>query len=88
MIKVVVSFAGGRKGPFQHEYAGSTTAGVVRTAAMTYFGVADSSDGTGQVIYRLYHGSDKVEDFSLPVEALRSGEGALALRLVREVVAG
>jgi hypothetical protein len=88
MTKVVVSFAGGRKGPFQHDYAGSTTVNVVRADAMQHFGVADSSDGSGQVVYRLYRGGEKVEDLSVTVDGLRAGEGALALRLVREVTAG
>ncbi len=86
--EVVVSFAGGRLGPWKNVYPETTTLSVVRSDAMTHFGVADSADGGNQVVFRLYHGGDRLDDLNQIVGQIGHGEGALAMRLVREVIAG
>ncbi len=85
---VVVTYAGGRQGPWRHTYEDATPLSTVRADAMTHFGVADSADGGDQVVFRLYHGGDPLKDLVQPVGAVGHGEGELALRLVREVIAG
>lgn len=85
---VVVTYAGGRRGPWKHDYAGSTPLSTVRTDAMGHFGIADSAEGGNQVIFRLYHGGDRIENLSQSVDEVGAGRGAVALRLVREVIAG
>jgi hypothetical protein len=86
--EVVVSFAGGRLGPWKKTYPETTTLSVVRSEAMNHFGVADSADGGNQVLFRLYHGGNRLDDLNEIVGQIGHGEGALALRLVREVIAG
>jgi hypothetical protein len=86
--KVVVSYAGGRQGPYQHEYPESEQLSTVRSDAMSHFGLADSTEGGNQVVFRLYHGGDPVADVSGTVGDAEPGKGALAFRLVREVIAG
>jgi hypothetical protein len=86
--EVVVSYAGGRHGPWKHEYPGTTALSVVRSDALTHFGVADIAEGGNQVVFRLYHGGDRIDDLNQTVGDVGPGHGALALRLVREVIAG
>ena len=86
--EVVVSYAGGRQGPWKKEYADTTPMATVRSDAMDHFGVADSADGGNQVAFRLYRGGDRIDDLNLTVSQVGHGQGALALRLVREVIAG
>lgn len=50
----VVTYAGGRHGPWKKDYLVSEQLSTVRSEAMTHFGVADSSDGVNQVVFRLY----------------------------------
>ncbi|MEA2677350.1 MAG: hypothetical protein QOJ81_1491 [Chloroflexota bacterium] len=88
MSKVVVSYAGGRHGPYQHEYPESEQLATVRSDALTHFGLADSTDGGNQVVFRLYHGGDYVSDLTRTVGDVEPGKGAVAFRLVREVIAG
>ena len=87
MRRVVVSYAGGRQGPYRHEYAESEQLSTVRSDALTHFGIADSAEGGNQVVFRLYHGGDPVSDLSITVGDAEPGNGALAFRLVREVIA-
>lgn len=86
--EVVVSYAGGRQGLWKKEYADTTPMAMVRSDAMDHFGVADSADGGNQVVFRLYHGGDRIDDLNLTVSQVGHGQGALAFRLVREVIAG
>lgn len=86
--QVNVSYAGGRQGPWKHEYPDATTLSVVRSDAMTHFGVADTTEGGNQVVFRLYHGGDRQDDLTGTVGDLGHDKGTLALRLVREVIAG
>lgn len=88
MRKVVVTYAGGRQGPYQHEYAETEQLASVRSDALTHFGVADSTEGGNQIVFRLYHGGDPVADLTKTVGAAEPGKGALAFRLIREVIAG
>lgn len=85
--KVVVSYAGGRHGPWDHEYGRDALLSLVRSDAMTHFGVADSADGGSPVVFRLYHGGEAAT-LDQTVGEAGDGKGALALRLVREVIAG
>jgi hypothetical protein len=55
---------------------------------MTHFGLADSTEGGNQVVFHLYHGGDPVTDLGTTVGDAEPGKGALAFRLVREVIAG
>jgi hypothetical protein len=86
--KVVVTFAGGRRGPWQNEYQPTSPLSAVRSDAMAHFAVADSAEGGNQVIFRLFHGGERLDDLDQTVGAIGEGHGALALRLVREVIAG
>jgi hypothetical protein len=86
--EVHVSYAGGRHGPWTHDYADATPLATVRNDAMTHFGVADSAEGGNQVVFRLYHGGELQDDLNRAVGNVGHGEGTLALRLVREVIAG
>lgn len=86
--EVVVAYAGGRHGPWKHEYSRSTALSVVRSEAMAHFGVADTTEGGNQVAFRLYHGGDRIDDLNQTVGEIGPGHGALAIRLIREVIAG
>lgn len=86
--KVVVSYAGGREGPWTHEYDPTTKLSVVRADAMSHFGLADTAEGGNQVVFRVYHGGDRLEDLDRSIAETATGQGALALRLIREVIAG
>src|SRR4051794_20583447 len=86
--KVVISYAGGRQGPYQHEYPESEPLTTVRSDALTHFGLADATEGGNQVVFRLYHGGDAVSDLTGTVGDAEPGKGALAFRLIREVIAG
>jgi hypothetical protein len=88
MRKVVVSYAGGRQGPYQHDYAENEPLATVRSDALTHFGLADSTEGGNQIVFRLYHGGDPISDLGVTVGDAEPGNGALAFRLVREVIAG
>jgi hypothetical protein len=87
-IETQVTYAGGRKGPFEQDYEPTITNAVVRTAAMTHFELADSTDASGQQIsYKLMHGGDTV-DLTKTVGELAKHEDELKMRLVRQVSAG
>jgi hypothetical protein len=86
--EVIVNYAGARHGPWKKRYGEATLLSIVRTEAMSHFGVADSTDGGNQVVFRLYHGGDRLDNLDTMVGEIGHGEGVLALRLIREVIAG
>ena len=86
--EVVVSYAGGRQGPWRHEYPGTTALSTVRADAMNHFAVADSAEGGNQVVFRLYQRGDRLDVLNQTVGEIGPQHGALALRLVRAVIAG
>jgi hypothetical protein len=87
--EVTVTYAGGRGGPWKQTYLNDTQLGPVREDAMSHFQVADSTDAGGnQILFRLYHGRDRMDDLNQTVGDRAEGRPHLSFRLVREVIAG
>jgi hypothetical protein len=88
-IEVSVTYAGSRKGPWEHAYEPTAQLSRVRGDAMAYFEVADSADAAGnQILYKLMHGANTLNDLTRTVGAEAGERDRLELRLVREVIAG
>jgi hypothetical protein len=88
-IDVGVTYAGSRKGPWKQAYEPSTQLAKVRDDAMGHFEVADSTDAAGnQIVYKLMHGGDTLNDLTKTVGAESGDKPHLELRLVRQVIAG
>ena len=76
-------------GPWEQAYEPSTQLARVRQDAMSHFQVADSTDAAGnQIVYKLMHGADTINDLTKTVGAEAGGKERLELRLVRQVIAG
>ena len=78
-VLVVVSYAASRRGKWEGKYSSDTALSVVREAAMAFFGVADH--------FELVDRGD-TPDLSTPIGELADSSHNLALRLVRQLVAG
>ena len=84
VIKTQVSFPVSKKGPFAADYPSETTVGGVRTAAMTYFSVADDA----QFIYVLTHGGQRQNDLDATLGSIAGKAHALEFRLVKVITQG
>jgi len=88
-INVAVTYAGGRKGPWDQAYEPAVQLAKVRQDAMTHFEVADSTDAAGnQIVYKMMHAGDTINDLAKTVGSEAGDKDRLELRLVRQVVAG
>ncbi len=88
-IEVSVTYAGSRKGPWEHAYEPTVPLSKVRGDAMAHFEVTDSTDAGGnQILYKLMHGGNTLNDLTRTVGAEAGDEDGLEIRLVREVIAG
>jgi hypothetical protein len=87
-VLVIVSYAASRRGQWEGKYSSDTALSVVREAAMTFFGVADHIDSAGNgERFELVDRGD-TPDLSTPIGELADSSHNLALRLVRQLVAG
>ena len=87
-VLVVVSYAASRRGQWEGKYSSDTALSVVREAAMAFFGVADHIDSAGNgERFELVDRGD-TPDLSTPIGELADSSYNLALRLVRQLVAG
>lgn len=88
-VEVGVTYAGSRKEPWKQGYEPAVQLSTVRTDAMTHFEVADSTDASGnQIVYKLMHGADSINDLTKTVRAEAGDKPHLQLRMVRQVIAG
>lgn len=88
-IDVQVTYAGGREGPWRAEYESSARLSTVRADAMNHFQLSDTTDPAGnQIVYKLMHGGDTINDLNRTVGEEAGGKPHLVLRLVRQVIAG
>jgi hypothetical protein len=81
-INVMVAFPLGH-GPYHEEFAAAATAGEVRAAAMTHFGVVEDP----ALRFYLTHNGDEVADSTTVGEAAGHAK-AVRFILAREVVNG
>ena len=44
------AYAGGRQGPYRHEYPDTEQVAMVRADALNHFGLADSTEGGNQIV--------------------------------------
>ena len=87
-VLVIVSYAASRRGQWEGKYTSDTALSVVREAAMTFFGVADHIDSAGNGERFELVGRGDTPDLSTPIGELADSSHNLALRLVRQLVAG
>lgn len=83
-IKTKVSFPVSKKGPFAADYEPATTAGTVRSAAMTHFEVTDDA----QFTYVLTHGGQRQENLDATLGSIAGEAHALEFRLVKVITQG
>ena len=82
-IKVKVTFAISKRGPYEADDSPETTVEVVLGAAMTHFGVADDA----QFTYQLTHDGEVAPGAST-IGSLAGNAHAIAFRLVKEITQG
>jgi hypothetical protein len=88
-MKVIVNYPSALQ-PFKNDYPPSTAVSVVKADALAAFGLKEEQlPGNQQVVFFLFHGKQRIEDFNQPISAFAPNEHATAeFRLAREVIAG
>lgn len=82
-IKVAVTFPVAKGKPYQADDAADTSAGVVLTAAMEYFGIANDAESR----YELTHDGRTVPE-TATLGSIAGEAAAVSFRLVKELVQG
>ena len=87
-VFVTVTYAGSRRGKWEHKYPADAEISTVRKDTVDFFGVSDHADEAGnQVVFELVDRGETL-NVSEKVGYIAGDRDNVALRLVRRLIAG